>query len=93
MEGGGVLPMSFTVSVFFFFNSHGVADTLESYEVCCSACVLPVIGQVQHWDVERNRDGKDHGLQKFMESVCTSLLFYLADKAKYIYPLKSESVR
>lgn len=68
--------MSFAVSI-FFLNSHGVADTLESYEVCCSACVLPVIGQVQHWDMERKqRHGKDHGLQKDMESVYSSLLLF-----------------
>lgn len=81
---GAVLRMSFAVSGFFcfFFNSHGVTDTLESYEVCCSACVLLVIGQSVSAALgygEKQRDGKDHGLQKHVESVYSSIfLFWLS---------------
>lgn len=66
--GGGCWDFMnvFCCLYFFLFHSHGVADTLESYEVCCSGCVHPVIGQVQHGDMER--DGKAHGLKEHTES-------------------------
>lgn len=88
--GGGVFHECLSLSLFSFFNSHGDVDTLESYEVCCSACVLPVIGQVQHWDMERNRAmGRIMGRKK--HGICLPLSFCFLFLKRYLEDFRATS--
>lgn len=71
-KGGRFLRIPITLP----FDSHGAADTLESCEVCCSACILLIIGQMLHW--ERFREAGRHGKETPVSVSETLYVFLLA---------------